>query len=63
MEQFWQFVGGYWWLVFPLAGVLGGAVRGVDRALDRHHKRRLEVMSAKAQLRAARTAPTVTAAP
>lgn len=59
MEQFWQFVGGYWWLVFPLAGVLGGAVRGVDRAPDRHHKRRLEVMSAKAQLR---TAPTVTAA-
>jgi hypothetical protein len=31
VEQFWQFVGGYWWLVFPLAGVLGvlGSVAAV----------------------------------
>ncbi|MGB4779763.1 hypothetical protein [Microbacterium sp.] len=62
MNQFWEFAGSFWWLVFPLAGMVGGAIRGIDRALDRRHKRRLEVMAAKAQLRAARAAPTVTAA-
>jgi hypothetical protein len=24
VEGFWDFVGSYWWLVFPLSGIVGG---------------------------------------
>lgn len=50
-----QFIGGYWWLVFPLLGVLGGAGRAWERGARRRHQRRLEVLHAKAELRAATT--------
>ncbi len=50
-----QFIGGYWWLVFPLLGVLGGAGRAWERGARGRHQRRLEVWHAKAELRAAAT--------
>ena len=53
MEQFWQFAGNYWWLVFPLFGVLAGVGRAWERGARLRHKRRLEVMRAKAELKAA----------
>ncbi|TRW82123.1 hypothetical protein FK535_14705 [Mycolicibacterium sp. 018/SC-01/001] len=42
MEALLHFAGNYWWLVFPLGGVLGGAARGVSAANERRAQRRLE---------------------
>lgn len=56
MEPFFTFLGSYWWLVFPLFGamsVIGGAW---ERGARRRHKRRLEVLHAKAELKAAQAA-------
>ncbi|CDK01080.1 conserved hypothetical protein [Microbacterium sp. C448] len=52
----WQFFGSYWWLIFPLMGVAGGVGRAWQKALERRHKRRLEIMRAKSELRAAQVA-------
>ncbi|MET0812747.1 MAG: hypothetical protein ABWY03_06810 [Microbacterium sp.] len=53
MEPIFSFVGDYWWLVFPLMGVLGAAGSAWERGARRRHKRRLEVLHAKAELKAA----------
>ncbi|MET0673584.1 MAG: hypothetical protein ABWY37_08850 [Microbacterium pygmaeum] len=53
MEQFWQFAGNFWWLAFPLFGVLAGVGRAWERGARLRHKRRLEVIHAKAELKAA----------
>ncbi|KMO74817.1 hypothetical protein EUA04_23080 [Mycolicibacterium obuense] len=42
MEALLQFAGNYWWLVFPLGGVIGGAARGISAANERRAQRRLE---------------------
>ncbi len=52
----WQFVGSYWWLIFPVMGVAGGVGRAWQKSLDRRHARRLEIMRAKSELRAAQVA-------
>ena len=53
MEQIFTFLGDYWWLVFP-AFVAASAIGGAwERAARRRHKRRLEVLHAKAELKAA----------
>lgn len=60
MEPFFQFLGSYWWLVFPLFGVMGAVGSAWERGARRRHKRRLEVLKAKAELKAAargQTAP------
>jgi len=36
----WEFIGSYWWLVFPLGGVLGGMASGWARAVRRWDERR-----------------------
>lgn len=51
MDAFWDFARQFWWLVFPLMGVAGGAVRRWDVLAQRRHARRLEVMRAKAELK------------
>ncbi|WP_235008206.1 hypothetical protein [Microbacterium timonense] len=56
MDQFWTVVGSYWWVVFPLMGVLGAAGNAWERGARRRHQRRLEVMHAKAELKAAQAA-------
>lgn len=53
MEPLFAFLGNYWWLVFPLMGVFGAAAGRWERASRQRHKRRLEVLKAKAELRAA----------
>jgi hypothetical protein len=46
---------GFWWLIFPVMGVVGGAVRRWQRGAPDRHERRLEILRAKGELRAART--------
>ncbi|WP_438354713.1 hypothetical protein [Microbacterium sp. CJ88] len=50
MEWWW-----YWWLIFPVMGVVGGGVRRWQRGAAERHERRLEIIQAKGELRAART--------
>ncbi|MCR2826623.1 hypothetical protein [Microbacterium sp. zg.Y909] len=56
MDELVTFLGSYWWLAFPLAGVFGGAWEGWQRASKRRHKRRLEIIRAKSELKAAQAA-------
>lgn len=53
MEALLEFAGHYWWVVFPLFGVLSAAGAGWEKRARRRHKQRLEIMQAKAQLKAA----------
>ncbi|AZC15045.1 hypothetical protein [Microbacterium sp. ABRD28] len=41
----------FWWLIFPIGAAIGGAIKSFDRASERRHRRRLEMMRAKAELR------------
>ncbi|MCT9819409.1 hypothetical protein N3K63_03810 [Microbacterium sp. W1N] len=63
MEQFWQFAGAYWWLVFPLAAGLGGVARSWERGARARHKRRLEILQAKTALRSSPKAVATASAP
>jgi hypothetical protein len=56
VEALLAFVGDYWWLAFPLAGIAGGVSNSWARAAKRRHKRRLEVIRAKTELTAAKSA-------
>jgi len=51
-----DFLGNYWWLAFPLFGVLASVGGAWERGARRRHKRRLEVLHAKAELKAAQAA-------
>lgn len=61
----WEFVGSYWWLVFPLGGVIGGVASGWAKAVRRWDERRrqhkLELYKIKYgnQVEAAPAAPKV----
>lgn len=54
--DFWEFVAGYWWLVFPLGGaafgVLGSATGWFDKQSDKEHRRKIELIEAKARAKA-----------
>jgi hypothetical protein len=47
-------VGSYWWLIFIFGGGVAASAR---EAVQRHHKRRLAILSAKAELRASKAGP------
>lgn len=53
MDEFWRFAANYWWLVFPLAAAVGGIAQRWERGARARHKRRLEILQAKAALRSA----------
>src|SRR5690606_34854857 len=53
MNEFWDFAGRYWWLIFPLMAVAGGFAQRWERASRRRHERRLETLRLKAQLKTA----------
>ncbi|MEV8267545.1 hypothetical protein [Microbacterium sp. NPDC076911] len=53
MGEFFTFLSSYWWLAFPLFGVLASVGSAWERNARRRHKRRLEVLQAKASLKAA----------
>ncbi|HSN36157.1 MAG TPA: hypothetical protein VLT34_07395 [Arthrobacter sp.] len=42
MEPILDFVGHFWWLVFPLSGLFGGWARSWSKASERRHRRRVE---------------------
>jgi hypothetical protein len=48
-----HFAGNFWWLVFPLGGVIGGGVRAVAAANERRAERRLERYRIKQQTKVA----------
>ena len=43
----------FWWLIFPLAGMVGGGVRAVAAANERRAERRLERYRIKQQTKIA----------
>lgn len=54
MNDILHFLGSYWWLAFPLAGIGAGAFRRFEHLSAERHKRRLEVIKAKGELRSVR---------
>lgn len=53
VESFLQFAGNFWWLIFPLGGVIGGGVKAVSAANERRAERRLERYRIKQQTKVA----------
>ncbi|MET3920717.1 hypothetical protein [Arthrobacter sp. UYEF20] len=43
MDPFFNFVSHFWWLVFPLSGLMGGWARSWSKASERRHRRRVEL--------------------
>ena len=53
MEALLHFAGNFWWLIFPLGGVIGGGLRAVQAANERRAQRRLERFRIKQQTKVA----------
>lgn len=53
MDALLHFAGNFWWLIFPLSGVIGGAAKAVSAANDRRAQRRLERYRIKQQTKVA----------
>ncbi|MBT2513430.1 hypothetical protein [Arthrobacter sp. ISL-30] len=47
MEDFFDFLGRFWWLIFPIGGMIGGWARSWSRASERRHRRRVELYKLK----------------
>ncbi|WP_404474347.1 hypothetical protein [Microbacterium aerolatum] len=56
LQGFWTFAGNYWWLVFPIMGMAGGAAKAWERGAKRRHERRLETLRVKGEIKAAQYA-------
>lgn len=53
MESLLHFAGNFWWLIFPLGGVIGGGMKAVAAANERRAERRLERYRIKQQTKVA----------
>jgi hypothetical protein len=53
MDSVLHFAGNFWWLIFPLGGMIGGGVRAVTAANERRAERRLERYRIKQQTKVA----------
>ncbi len=64
VEPLWHFAGNFWWLIFPLGGMIGGGIKAVAAANERRAERRLERYRIKQQTKVemARAAEAVRAA-
>ncbi|MGO4804842.1 hypothetical protein AB4089_06895 [Arthrobacter sp. 2MCAF15] len=49
MDPFFNFVTHFWWLVFPMSGLIGGWARTWSKAAERRHRRRVELYTLKNQ--------------
>lgn len=47
MDAFWEFAGNYWWLVFPLGGIVGGWVGGIGKYNEKRRKDKIEMLRIK----------------
>ena len=45
--NFWGFISGYWWLVFPIGGVVGGWVGGVAKYNEKRRSDKIEMLRLK----------------
>lgn len=53
MEPLFDWLGHYWWLIFPVMGMAGGAAKAWEQNAKRRHERRLETLRLKTQLKTA----------
>jgi len=53
MEPLLNWLGHYWWIVFPVMGVAGGVAKRWEWAARRRHERRLETLRMKAEIKKA----------
>ena len=67
MNEFLQFAGHYWWLVFPLFGMTMGAIGTVNKQRElsarRRHREQLELMRVQSGVAASVPSPVVDAPP
>jgi hypothetical protein len=49
VEPVLDFVGHFWWLIFPLSGLFGGWARSWTKASERRHRRRVELYKLRNQ--------------
>ncbi len=56
VEPLFDFVGSYWWLVFPVSGVFAAWGKSWSRANERRHQRKVELYTIKHQGEQARQA-------
>lgn len=49
MQPILDFLAHYWWLVFPLSGVMGGWARSWQKSTERRHQRRVELYKLRNQ--------------
>ncbi|MGM7679088.1 hypothetical protein [Microbacterium sp. A94] len=60
MDEFfrglWDFAGSYWWLIFPIMAMGGGAAKAWEQSAKRRHQRRMETLRMKGELKAAQIA-------
>lgn len=67
MEEFFAFARDYWWLAFPILGMTGGAIGGINKAWERsakrRHERRMETLRLKGEIKASQLAARGVAAP
>lgn len=63
LQQLLDFAGDYWWLIFPILAMGGGAAKAWEQNAKRRHERRLETLRMKGELKAAQLAARGSAAP
>jgi hypothetical protein len=49
VEELFDFLGRFWWLIFPIGGIMGGWSRSWSRASERRHRRRVELYKLRNQ--------------
>ncbi|PRZ06439.1 hypothetical protein BCE75_106121 [Isoptericola sp. CG 20/1183] len=47
VDGFWDFLGSYWWLVFPLSGIVGGWAKGAQKWDERRRRDKIELYRLK----------------
>lgn len=62
-QGLWSFAGDYWWLIFPIMAMGGGAAKAWEQSAKRRHERKLETLRMKGELKAAQLAARGAAAP
>ncbi len=56
LSPLFDFLSDKWWLIFPAMGIFAWIGGSIDQALKRRHKRRLEIIRAKGEAKAAQLA-------